>query len=48
MVLGGIFIVVSIIMSVQIRFVSTTLFDYLLMQALAAAGVGLIIRSRAK
>ncbi|MBR6033604.1 MAG: hypothetical protein IKP28_02540 [Clostridia bacterium] len=46
--LGALFIVISIIMSVQFRFVSTTLFDYLLMLTLAAAGVGLILRSRAK
>ncbi len=46
--LGALFIVVSIIMSVQLRFVATSLFDYLLILILAAAGVGLILRSKSK
>lgn len=48
MVLGGLFILVTIIMSVQIHFVATSLFDYLLILAMVAAGVGLILRARGK
>lgn len=48
MILGGIFIVVTIIMSVQIRFVATSLFDYLLILVMLASGAGLILRARGK
>ena len=39
--LSVIFIVVSIIMSVRINFVATSLFDYILIFGMAAAGSGL-------
>lgn len=42
--LGAIFIVVTIIMSVSIHFVRTSLFDYILMIGMAAAGSGLLLR----
>lgn len=42
--LGVIFIVVSIIMSVRINFVATSLFDYILIFGMAAAGSGLLLR----
>ena len=42
--LGVIFIVVSIIMSVRINFVATSLFDYILILGMAAAGSGLLLR----
>ena len=44
-VLGSIFIVVSIIMSVSITFTSTTLFEYIIMILLSSAGVGLILKT---
>ena len=43
--LSVIFIVVSIIMSVQINFVTTSMFDYILMFGMAAAGSGLLLRT---
>ena len=43
-VLSMIFIVVSIIMSVSLQFVSTSLFDYLLIFVLIAAGTGLLLK----
>lgn len=42
--LSVIFIVVSIIMSVRINFVATSLFDYILIFGMAAAGSGLLLR----
>lgn len=43
-VLSCIFIVVAIIMSVRLRFVPTSLFDYLLIVGLIAAGTGLLLK----
>lgn len=43
--LGIIFIVLSIIMSVRIHFVQTSLFDYILIIGMAAAGSGLLLRT---
>ena len=45
MILSTIFIVLTIIMSVRINFVSTSLFDYILIFAMAAAGAGLILKA---
>lgn len=44
-ILGSIIIVVSIIMSVSINWVSSTLFEYLLIFMLSASGVGLILKT---
>ena len=44
-ILGIIFIVVTIIMSVSINFVSTSLYDYILILVMAAAGSGLLLRA---
>ena len=46
--LSCIFIVVAIIMSVKLRFVPTSLFDYLLIVILIAAGSGLILKTQTK
>ena len=43
--LSVIFIVLSIIMSVRINFVTTSLFDYVLIIGMAAAGAGLLLRT---
>ncbi len=43
--LGTLFIIVSIIMSVSITWVSSTLFEYILIFVLIAAGLGLILRT---
>lgn len=43
--LGIIFIVVTIIMSVSIHFVSTSMFDYILIIGMAAAGSGLLLKT---
>ncbi len=43
--LGTLFIVVSIIMSVSISWVSSTLFEYILIFVLIAAGLGLILKT---
>lgn len=43
--LSVIFIVVSIIMSVRIHFVATSMFDYVLMFGMAAAGSGLLLKT---
>ncbi len=43
--LSIIFIVLSIIMSVRIHFVQTSLFDYILILAMASAGSGLLLRT---
>ena len=45
MLIGGIIIVVSILMSIKISFARTTLFDYLLMFGLIGAGAGIILRA---
>ena len=44
-VLGSIFIVTSIIMSVSITFTGANLFEYILMLVLSAAGLGLILKT---
>ena len=44
-VLSVIFIVVSIIMSVRINFVTTSMFDYILIFGMAAAGSGLLLKT---
>ena len=43
--LGLIFIVASVIMSVRISMSPTSLFDYVLMLGLSAAGAGLLLKS---
>lgn len=43
--LSIIFIVISIIMSVRINFVTTSLFDYVLIFGMAAAGSGLLLKT---
>lgn len=43
--LGVIFIVLSIIMSVRINFVTTSMFDYILIFGMAAAGSGLLLKT---
>ena len=43
--LSVIFIIVTIIMSVRINFVTTSLFDYILIFVLAAAGAGLLLKT---
>ena len=44
-VLSVIFIVLSIIMSVRINFVTTSMFDYILIFGMAAAGSGLLLKT---
>ena len=44
-VLGIIFIVVTIILSVRINFMATSLFDYILIFGMAAAGSGLLLKT---
>ena len=43
--LGVIFIVISIIMSVRLTFTASTLFEYILIVLLIAAGLGLILKT---
>lgn len=43
--LSVIFIVLSIIMSVKISFVTTSMFDYILILGMAAAGSGLLLKT---
>lgn len=43
--LSAIFIVLSIIMSVRINFVTTSMFDYVLIFGMAAAGSGLLLKT---
>ena len=43
--LSVIFIVLSIIMSVRINFVTTSMFDYILIFGMAAAGSGLLLKT---
>ena len=45
MILGAVFIVATIIMSVRINFVTTSMFDYILMFGMMAAGSGLLIKT---
>ncbi len=43
--LSVIFIIVTIIMSVKINFVTTSMFDYILIFGMAAAGAGLLLKT---
>ena len=43
--LSVIFIVVTIIMSVRINFITTSMFDYILIFGMAAAGAGLLLKT---
>ena len=43
--LSVVFIVLSIIMSVRINFVTTSMFDYILIFGMAAAGSGLLLKT---
>lgn len=43
--LSVIFIIVSIIMSVKITFVTTSMFDYILIFGMSAAGAGLLLKT---
>lgn len=42
---GAVFIVASIILTIRISFTLTTMFDYVIMMLLLAAGIGLFIKS---
>lgn len=42
--LSVVFLIVSIIMSVRINFITTTMFDYILMFGMMAAGAGLLLK----
>lgn len=44
-VLSVIFIIITIIMSVRINFVATSMFDYILIFGMAAAGSGLLLKT---
>lgn len=44
-ILGILFILVTIILSVQIRFTTTSLFEYVLMFGMLLAGAGLLLKS---
>lgn len=44
-ILGGIFIISAIILSIKITFPSTSLFDYIIMVVLASAGCGLLLKA---
>ena len=44
-VLGVLFILIGIIMSVRLYFVRTTLYEYILMFGMTAAGTGLLLRT---
>ncbi len=46
--LSVVFIVISIIMSVSIHFVTTSMFDYVLILGMAGAGAGLLLRTMFK
>ena len=43
-----IFLILSIIMGIRINFVTTSLFDYILIFGMAAAGAGLLLKSMFK
>ncbi|HJB96748.1 MAG TPA: hypothetical protein H9765_14245 [Candidatus Mediterraneibacter intestinigallinarum] len=45
MSLGVVFIVLTVIMSISISFMATSLFDYILILLLIAAGCGLLLRT---
>lgn len=44
-ILSVIFIILTIIMSVRINFITTSLFDYILIFGMAAAGSGLLLKT---
>lgn len=44
-ILGGIFIIAAIIVSVRITFPATSLFDYIIMIILMASGAGLLLKA---
>ena len=46
--LGAIFIVLTIILSVKINFMPTSMFDYILIFGMSAAGCGLLLRTMFK
>ncbi len=43
--LGIVFIIVAIIMSIRINFVTTSMFDYILIFGMSGAGAGLLLRT---
>lgn len=43
--LGAIFIIATVIMSINFRFESTTLFNYVLMIGMTSAGAGMILKA---
>lgn len=43
--LGVIFIIATIIMSIRISFIPTSMFDYIIIMGLAAAGSGLLLKT---
>lgn len=43
--LGVVFIIATIIMSIRISFVTTSMFDYIIIMGLAAAGSGLLLKT---
>ena len=43
--LGVLFIIITIIMSIRISFVPTSMFEYIIIMGLAAAGSGLLLRT---
>ena len=43
--LSVIFIIISIIMSIRINFVTTSMFDYILIFGMVAAGAGLLLKT---
>ena len=43
--LSILFIILSIIMSIRINFIATSMFDYILMFGMAAAGSGLLLKN---
>lgn len=44
-ILGGIFVIAAIIVSINITFPSTSLFDYIIMIILMASGAGLLLKA---
>ncbi len=48
MILGAVFIIATIIMSIKISFIATSLFDYIIIMGLIAAGSGLLLKTLLK
>ena len=44
-ILGALFIIVTVILSIRINFVQTSMFDYILIFLLSGAGAGLLLRT---